>query len=163
MMTEFFLRLFGSTNDVTVGQQCLRAVVVFIYGLALLRTTGRRMLGGWGSLDIIVAMILGSMLSRVVTASAPFVGTLCATTLIVALHWLVARACARWQGVSNLVEGSPVILVRDGLVLSGALRAHGISMSDLEGALRKESVEQPQGARRVTLEPSGDITIVKVE
>ncbi len=40
MTTSEFL--FGSTGQITWGQECARAVVIFGYGLVLVRIAGRR-------------------------------------------------------------------------------------------------------------------------
>jgi hypothetical protein len=63
---EILTALFGSKNDVTFLQECARAVFVFIYGIVLMRTFGK-----WSTLDIVVSVIVGSTLSRVLTASVP--------------------------------------------------------------------------------------------
>ena len=87
--------LFGEKNDLNTLQECARAIVVFLYGLALVRIAGRRMFGKWSALDIVVSIIIGSNLSRIITGNAPFVGTLAATTLLVMFHWVLANLCAR--------------------------------------------------------------------
>lgn len=56
--------VFGPTGHVTGWQECDRALVVFIYGLAIVRIVGRRVFGKWAALDIIVSVIVGSNLSR---------------------------------------------------------------------------------------------------
>src|SRR5690242_20367418 len=71
-------------------QECARAVLIFAYGFILLRLTGRRIFGKWAALDIIVSIIIGSNLSRALTGQAPLGGTLLSTTLLIALHWLLA-------------------------------------------------------------------------
>ena len=37
--------LFGVTGQVTWAQECARAVLIFVYGLALVRLAGRRVFG----------------------------------------------------------------------------------------------------------------------
>ena len=45
--------LVGLTGHVTWWQECVRAVMVFAYGLAIVRIAGRRVFGKWSALDII--------------------------------------------------------------------------------------------------------------
>ena len=56
-------QIFGSTHAVTWWQECTRTVVVFCYGLAVVRLAGRRVFGKWAALDFIVSIIVGSSLS----------------------------------------------------------------------------------------------------
>ena len=63
--------VFGAMGDVSWFQECARSVLIFAYGLALVRSAGRRIFGKWSALDIIVAFVIGSNLSRALTGGAP--------------------------------------------------------------------------------------------
>jgi uncharacterized membrane protein YcaP (DUF421 family) len=156
----WFDTIFGGGQHIGIGQECARAVVVLLYGLVLVRA-GRRVFGKWSAIDIVVSVILGSNLSRALTGNAPFLGTLIASTLLLALHWLLVAAAARWRIVSRIVEGAPVTLARDGRVLHGARIRHAVTEADLHEALRQSGLTDAAGTRLITLEPSGKITVLK--
>lgn len=153
--------LFGPTGHIAWPQECARAVVILAYGLALVRIAGRRVFGKWSALDIIVSVIVGSNLSRALTGSAALGGTLAATTLLMALHWLLAHGAARWAWVSRVVEGRAIPLARGGQADRSALLRDSISRRDLDEALRQSGVHEVGETRLVTLEPSGKITVLK--
>jgi uncharacterized membrane protein YcaP (DUF421 family) len=154
--------LFGqSTGNLTWWQESLRAVVIFVYGLVLVRLSGRRAFGKWSALDIIVSIMVGSNLSRALTGGAPFIPTIVATTIMMALHWLVAQATARSPRISRLVEGRAEVLGRAGKLLHDQLLRNAISQNDVDEALRKSGLDDPAQTRQVTLEPSGQITVLK--
>ena len=52
--------------------------------------------------------MVGSNLSRALTGNAHLWGTLAATTLLMALHWLLSHAAARSPWLSHLVEGRSI-------------------------------------------------------
>ncbi|MGE4044771.1 MAG: DUF421 domain-containing protein [Acetobacteraceae bacterium] len=153
--------LFGAVGPITWWQECARTVVVLIYGLILIRVTGRRIFGKWAALDIIVAIIVGSSLSRTITGHAPLGGTLASTTLLMVLHWVLAQLAARWPFASRILEGRPIELAHRGEPDNTALRRQGVSQQDLEEALRVSSLSHLPDTHRVVLEPSGRITVVK--
>ena len=153
--------LFGPTGNVTWAQECARAAVIFFYGLVLVRVAGRRVFGQWTALDIIVAIVTGSTLSRALTGNADLFGTLAATTLLMGLHWSLSQASARWSVLSRLVEGGSVRLAKDGHVDDRILLRHAVSQAALEEALRRAGIETPAGARLIVLEPSGSISVLK--
>jgi uncharacterized membrane protein YcaP (DUF421 family) len=153
--------VFGSGSDLAWHQECARAALIFVYGLALVRIAGRRIFGRWSALDIVVSIVIGSNLSRALTGGAPLWGTLAATTLLVALHWVLARLVVSSPGFSRIVEGRPAELARHGAVRGSALGRHAVSQADLGEALRQAGVEDIAAARIVTLEPSGKITVLK--
>lgn len=45
---------FGTAGDVSVLQECARAVLVFADGLLALRIAGRRIFAQWNALDIVL-------------------------------------------------------------------------------------------------------------
>ena len=153
--------LFGTQTEMTGTQECARAVLVFCYGLLLLRASGRRIFGRWAALDIIVSIVIGSNLSRAITGNAPLLSTLAATTLMMAMHWALAQLAARSPFVSRLVEGRAIELGDGGVLRTHLRRLHAVSEPDLQEALRKSNVEHVEDAARIVLEPSGAITVLK--
>lgn len=154
------LEVFGVTRHVEWWQELPRAFVVFMFGLILLRLSGRRAFARWSALDIVISIIMGSSLGRALTGSAPLGGTMLAMVLLVCLHGLLARTAARSERLARLIEGGAVILGHSGTVLAGQLRRHNISGTDFQEALRREGIGDVAHTRQITLEPSGNITVL---
>src|SRR4051812_3468397 len=133
--------IFGETGNLTIAQECARAVLILIYGLAILRIAGRRIFGKWSALDIIVSIIVGSNLSRALTGSAPLLGTIAATTVLVGLHWVLARVAAHSPAFSRLLEGKAVELGRDGAIDAAKTSRHAVTEADLNEALRQAGID----------------------
>ena len=81
-----FESVLGTMHDVSVGQECARAILIFLYGLVLMRISGRRTFAKWSALDIIVSITSGSALSRALTGSAPLDVTIAAVAVLTFLH-----------------------------------------------------------------------------
>ena len=135
-MDTFHTLIGEGSGDIGALQMSLRAALVFAVGLLAVRLAATRAFGKWGALDIIFAVVIGSNLSRTLTGGAPFVPTLCATLVLVALHALLARAATRWEVFGRIAKGVNVCLIRDGEVDEKALRRHGLGMGDLSAAIR---------------------------
>jgi uncharacterized membrane protein YcaP (DUF421 family) len=155
--------IFGVGQGLDTAQLCARAGLIFAYGLMLVRVAGRRMFGRWSALDIIVSIMVGSNLSRALTGNAPLWGTLAATTLLVLLHWLLARAAAWSPALSRLIEGRSITLVRDGRIDERAMHLHGFTDADLREALRAAGIDRAEDARLLALEASGKVSVLKRE
>jgi uncharacterized membrane protein YcaP (DUF421 family) len=160
-MEDVMDEVFGSSGSMAWHQECARSVLVFAYGLALVRIAGRRVFGKWSALDIILSIVIGSNLSRAMTGNAPLWGTLVATTLLVGLHAILAQLVARSATLSRLIEGGAVELARAGAAAAKLVRRHSVSEADLHEALRQAGVEDLAATAVVTLEPSGKITVLK--
>ena len=155
--------IFGPDGNVSWWQECTRGLVVFIYGVLVIRLAGRRVFGRWAALDTVLAIMVGSNLSRVFTGTAAVGGTLAGTTLIIALHWLLAHAAARSDRLSRILEGMPEELARDGKINRRNALRRSVSRNAMEEALRESKLEHLDDARLVMLEPSGRITVLKAE
>ncbi|HEX4738005.1 MAG TPA: hypothetical protein VH331_10645 [Allosphingosinicella sp.] len=153
--------IFGDHGSLTMAQECARAVLIFAFGLLLVRIAGRRVFGKWSALDIIVSIIIGSNLSRTLTGNAPLWGTLVASTLLMGLHWLLALAAARWSAVSHVLEGRSIELGADGSVADDVRVRHAVSEADLNQALRSKGLRTPEETKLIVLEPSGSINVLK--
>ncbi len=159
---ETFRVLIGpDTGDASPAQLCARAAILFLFGVACIRIAGRRTFSQITPLDIIVAIIVGSNLSRAMTGKAPFFGGLAATLVVVGLHRLIAMATLRWSLLSRVFKGRPVTLVENGVVDRAAMRRHAIGQADLEEGLRMEKVEAIEDVRLATLEAGGKISVVR--
>ncbi|HKJ65920.1 MAG TPA: hypothetical protein VJ969_10985 [Desulfopila sp.] len=76
-------------------QMCIRALAIFLVVWLLVRMGKNRIYGKFGSLVIVLAVILGSILSRTLTANAPFLATTTAAFTLVAVHNLMIKAAFR--------------------------------------------------------------------
>ena len=147
-------------EPITALQMSLRSIVLFLYGIVLLRLAGTRIFGKSVPLDIIMSVIIGSNLSRCLTGNAPLLPTMVATAVLLALHWMLAHLAQRSRGFANLVKGKPHVLVEDGEIDHAAMRHEGIGMRDLETAMREEDIVEIEGVRRATLERDGSISVI---
>ena len=160
-LTQLLVEVFGVQGRLTVVQECARAIVVVVWGLFLIRCAGRRVFGKWAALDIVVAIVVGSNLSRALTGNAPFIGTLIATALMIALHWLLAYLAARYALWSFLTEGRAVRLATRGNLQIKTLHRHGVTENDIAEALRQSAASDVGEVEAMFLEASGKIVIVK--
>ena len=159
---EAFYDLIGQDQaDLAWWQMSARAVIIFFFGLVLVRAAGKRVFGKWTALDIVVSIVIGSNLSRALTGNSPFVETMIATVVLVAVHSLLIAAGVRIPALGHLLKGRGVRLIEDGEPDLRAMRKHGIGENDLEEALRDAGLEDASGVRVAYLERNGDISVVK--
>src|SRR6266699_2835151 len=86
-------RLLGiglRADELGFSHMALRTLVVFLFGLVLMHVGEERMLGKNAGFDVMLAVILGSVLSRGINGQASFYPTLGASLVLVMLHRLVA-------------------------------------------------------------------------
>jgi len=158
-MSDWINAIFGQGQNLSAGQECARAVVIFIWGFLLIRFAGRRIFGQWAALDTVVAIMAGSNLSRAITGSAPLFGTMVATAVLVALHWALAKLTTHSTLMDRVLEGEAVELGANGVLHDDKMKKWAVSGTDLAQAMRQSGVSRIEDIERVTLEPSGTISV----
>ena len=158
---ELLLGLRLDVSDVDVVQMALRTIVVYAFTLAVIRIGSRRFLGRSAALDVIVGIMLGSIMSRAINGSAPFVPTLGAGAVLIGLHWLLTVLAFHVDAVGPLVKGNEIALVEEGRMDEAAMRRGGITRRDLDEALRHNG-QSPDLSRveAAWLERDGGISII---
>jgi uncharacterized membrane protein YcaP (DUF421 family) len=146
---------------ITWWQMIIRGLFLFLYGVLLVRMAGPRIFGGAAVLDLMLAVIIGSNLSRALTATAPLFPTVAATAAIVFAHWLLARLAVRYQFVSWLVKGRRVRLVRCGEVDWNAMRSNAIGRGDLLDAAREAGIHALDEIDDAYLKRNGKIIVTR--
>src|ERR1700744_5385479 len=123
-MSHVLTGVFGTGDHLTAGQEAARAVLIFGYGLLILRLSGPRMFGHWSALDIVITIMIGSALARTMTGGPPLLGTM---AVMAGLHVALAHLVARSPRLARLFEGKAVILVDHGRIDHRARVRHRIS------------------------------------
>lgn len=159
---NWFQLLIGPDNgDANAAQLSVRAIIIFAFGILCIRVTGRRTFSQATPFDIIVALVVGSNLSRAMTGKAPFIASLCATLVLVVLHRAAAVAALRWHWVDFLIKSRPIVLIRDGVADPVAMRRGTVSRADLLEGLRGENQKDIEDIELAVLESSGKISVVR--
>ena len=158
-MTET-LDILGS-GDPNWWQAVVRAMIVYAVALVLVRVGEKRALGKNTALDVVVAVMLGSVVSRGITSVGPAVGLL-GGAMLVFLHWLLSVVTFHSDRLGTLLKGSPRVLVKDGEIDWSAMKESHISRDDLLAALRSESqLDDVDSVRVARLERSGQISAIE--
>ena len=156
------LGLHVAPGDLSLLQLTARCLVVFLWGIVIVRFGDRRLLGRNAGFDVLLLVILGSVLSRAINGQAPFFRTLGVSAALVLFHHLLAVATSRWSWLSRVVKGNPRLLVVDGKILNEELRRARVTLDDLEENLRLNgNVAHAQQVVEARLERNGTVSVVK--
>lgn len=150
-------------ENVALWQMALRAVIVYIAAIALVRIGEKRFLGKYAALDVILGFMLGSVLSRAITANSPYFETILGGGLgLVLMHWLFAVLSFRSDRFGDIVKGGERLLVHNGDIQWDAMQSSHISKKDLLGAVRTSAqLGDLEQAKEVRLERSGDVSVIE--
>lgn len=164
-MSEIWQAIEGALGigeeDLGVLQMTLRAILVYPLALAMVRLGDKRFLGELAALDFLLAIVIGSIVSRAISGSAPFLPCMAAAFSLVLLHRGLAMAGFHSESIGHLVKGRPRQLVRNGEIQWDQMRKASIGEQDLLGATRRAAglgtIAQVEEA---FLERSGQISVI---
>ena len=160
-MDTIYFFIGSEPHTITWWQMCCRAVLIFSYALILVRFGSQRIFGKNTSFDIVLSVILGSILSRALTANASFFPTLAASAILILLHFVLTYLSLWSRTLGHIIKGKEIVLVQDGRILNAAMRRAGITRHDLREAMRiKARMTDVSRIQEATLERSGDISFI---
>jgi uncharacterized membrane protein YcaP (DUF421 family) len=142
----------------------IRAILVYAFLTVILRLTGKRQMGHLAPFDLILLLVLSNAVQNAMNGGDNSVaaGVISATTLV-ALNYLVSLATFRDRRLARLIEGKPLILIREGKIDHHARRAAMLTLEELHAALRAEDVRGPEHVRHAFLENTGELTVVPMQ
>ena len=89
-------------------------MLLFLFGVICVRLAGRRTFSQATPLDIVVALIVGSNISRMMTGKAPMIPGMAVTLVLVLLHRALAMSTLDWNTLAKWLKLTPAVLIRDG-------------------------------------------------
>lgn len=156
---ESLLGLYA--DELTAEQMALRAVLTFVVTVAIIRVGHKRMFGKATAFDLVVAIMVGSVMSRAITNASGLLGMWLAGFVLILLHRMMANLAYRYARFGPLIKGHPALLVEDGHVNETAAKAGGVDRLDLEQALREKGSEPDLSRVRLAyVERDGAISVV---
>lgn len=141
----------------------LRAASMYLLLMVVLKIAGRRTLLEMTSFDLILLLIISEATQQALLGNDFSVtgASLTIITLIV-VDILFGMIKSRFPRVDRLIDGTAMILVEEGEVLSGRARRAGISIDDIMTAARSQGLERFDQIKFAILEKNGKISIIPV-
>lgn len=153
--------VFGHGGDLGPFQMGTRAFVMFFVAIALIRIGGMRTFGRKSSLDSVVVIVLGSVLSRPIVGASPMFPAIIASLVLVVVHRIIAYTTASSPWLDRLIKGNSVVLYDHGTLDTSAMRRAGISHNDLVEAVHRHAHKPGlEHVAQVFVEASGELSII---
>jgi uncharacterized membrane protein YcaP (DUF421 family) len=140
-----------------------RATVIYFVMLIVVRLLGKRSIGALSAFDLLVALMLGEVVDEIIYGDVTMVQGLLVIVIIAAWHFVNEWASFKSKFIARLTESEPTVLIKDGVIQEMSLERERFSKDELFSQLRLQSIEDPQEVKLAQLEPSGHVSVIKVE
>lgn len=159
---DLFRILFGDKPPWFLVEVAFRTVVIFAYTLLLLRWMGKRGMGSLTPFEFAIIVALGSAVGDpMFYDDVPLVHTMLVIAIVVGMQRGLSWATARNETVERVVESTPRLLVRGGVIHTDNLQREQMARDELCEALRAEGVRQLGEVEFAFLEPSGKLSVLR--
>ena len=146
-------------SPVTIAFTAIRVALVFVVVLALLKVSGKRVLGQFTPFDLVALLLISNVVQNaMIGPDTSVVGGLLGAAIILALNRLVSTD----DRLRDFLEGSPTLLVENGRMLEDNLRRERISKAEMQSALREHGVAAIADVASAVLETDGTISVCQV-
>lgn len=142
-------------------QFVLRAIVIYVMVMVLVRVSGKRAVGQFTPFDLVLLILIGNAVQNGLNGGDNSIAGafILAGTLIV-LNYGVAFATARSERAEHIVEGIPRVLARDGVLFREVLHEELVSEADFLESLRMNNVGELKDVALALLETNGSISVI---
>lgn len=130
--------------------------------ILLVRIVGLRSFSKMTNFDFVMTVAMGSLLAGASQSNnwAGLLQTMVAMACLFGVQYLVSTFRQRSNKFDELVQNTPVLLMRDGVILHDALRATRVSEEDLIAKLREANAIDFSTVHAAVLETTGDVSVL---
>lgn len=152
--------LVGDAPLLFYAEIMFRTVVIYVYTLVLLRWLGGRSIAQLSLVEFLLVIALGSAVGDAMFyPEVPLLHALLVITLVAVIARLIDVLTLRSARINTMVDGAPVQVVRDGVLVMPNLTLRGMSTAELASVLRIEKVRNLGEIRAAYIEPSGTMSV----
>jgi uncharacterized membrane protein YcaP (DUF421 family) len=142
-------------------QMLLRGLLIFASTIIIMRLGKRKFFGRNTAVDIILAVMIGSIASRAINGSGYLLSTVLTVAFLIFCHAFLSILTVKFHKLAVLLEGSGIQIIKEGkmdekIVKSESLRNEEI----LEAARLKAQVDGISKIEKAFLEANGKISII---
>ena len=139
----------------------VRATVAYFFLFALTRALGKRELGELSAFELLLLVVVGDLIQQGVTQEdQSLTGAVLAVGTIGMWTALLGYISFKNRRAASVIEGLPLIVMRDGRILDDVLHTERVTEDELLEGARKQGIADIAQVRFGVLEPDGKFSFV---
>lgn len=140
----------------------LRAIGLFVVGLAAFRIMGSQAVGRLTDFDLVIVIAIGAIIGDGLADPElnPFI-LIAAIAGLVLMQLLVSMLAMKSKFIEKVVSGSPIKLIENGKILMNGLRRARITKNNLDQELRVKGLTGFEQIEQAFMEPNGKLSVIE--
>lgn len=137
----------------------IRTVILYLLLMIAMRLMGKRQLGELQPSELVVTLLLSDLAAVPMQENGlPLLNGVMPILVLVSLELLLSGAMLKFPSVAKLISGSPIPVIRDGVLDMAALKRLRMTMEDLEESLRQQDIFDVSQVQYAIAETNGHIS-----
>lgn len=139
----------------------IRATILYVIIIFLIRLMGKRQIGELQPSELVITILISEIASiPMENNSVPIINSVVALFALVAYEILTSAAGLKSNKLRSVIQGHPVIVIRDGKIDAKALKKLRMTVNDLVSALRQKDVFEISQVSYAIFETNGKISVL---
>jgi uncharacterized membrane protein YcaP (DUF421 family) len=139
----------------------LRTGIVYLFLVTVMRFSGKREVGQISILELIVILVVSDAVQNsMVGDNVTLWGGLVAVLTLIGFDRGLKFLTIRSRRVRRVIEGEPRLLVRDGKMLTKAMKEEKVEPDEVRSAIRAQGLARVEDVRLAVLETDGSISVI---
>jgi uncharacterized membrane protein YcaP (DUF421 family) len=139
----------------------LRCVLVYSSIIIAFRLAGKKHVAQLSLIDfILILLVSDAVQSAMVGEDITVEGGIIAAVTLIATNVLLTKLTVKSPGVARIIEGEPVLLVRNGRILYKHVTKENLRVEEIHEAMHKEGISKISDVALAILETDGAISII---
>ena len=141
----------------------IRATILYVIIIFLIRLMGKRQIGELQPSELVITILISEIASiPMENNSVPIINSVVALFALVAYEILTSAAGLKSNKLRSVIQGHPVIVIRDGKIDAKALKKLRMTVNDLVSALRQKDVFEISQVSYAIFETNGAVSGFKI-
>ena len=146
--------------SIPLTEKIFRPWIVYLSLILFLRLFGKRELAQLNPFDLVVLLSLSNTVQNAIIGNDNTVtGGVVGAFSLLTINWFLNRIMYRSPKLNATLQGSPAILIRNGVVDQAAVRGERLSSEELIGVLNRNGFSTAREVDICVLEPNGSFYV----
>lgn len=139
-----------------------RSIIIYFFLMLVIRISGKRTLAEITVFDFVLILVIGDASQQSITGpDYSIINAIIIVATLILLDMIFSFIKSRFKKIEKIMDGSPLILLKDGKCIKDNLKVTSVDEEDvLEAARKSHGLENMQQIKYAILEKDGSISII---
>ncbi len=139
----------------------IRGIIIYVTVIFAVRLMGKRQIGELQPAELVVTILLSQVASMPFESlEVPLLSILSIVFLLISLEILCSVVSLKTKTFRNLIQGNPILIIKDGQLVQSELKNIRYSVEDLLEALRLKDIFDIGQVQFAYIETNGSISVL---